>query len=1008
MLQIFRKKDGAVTVFLTIILVPMIVISCLFVDACRAKLASSVVSSAGDLTLNTALTQYDSVLNDYYGLMASSQSVDEFLTHADEYFQACITSQGVDSSEAKKWASEVSNILTGESSDISDLLQIEEQDQTKFTIKTVENGTLENPALVKKEIVEFMKYRAPIDGVAELIDKFKSSSKDLENAQDNADLVDKKEKFYDSESDLVEVAKKAYDELQNYENLELTKERVEEMKSAFLNAESEYAKLHGRIVKDLCNTLGLPQYEKQDLYENWTPKQEEVDKNMVEEYLQYTAKTIDKFSEAARSLDNAGTNIPDYNVQTVYDIQYWVYCDDILTRNQVYSEYISKAQEMCKNMAKLNAGMDMLNDEEKAKIIIIPNYGSGTYQELYEEISEKYGELKSNYITNSNSVYNYITPILERISSENRERVLGVDVDEKIEKLHETFSRFDSDCEQGIKYINKSVSKLKVVKEKSETFQENYNTWKNAANNYDTQLAEQDKEQIAEIENMNAAERDEVFQNVTPEKVQELIDRLNNVKDLLDSLRKATDEYKYNGTPIREITDCETMKSRSGIQYDEITYERNKLEKYAVESFKFQKSDTVEKINITDANNPAIASVNRPDFYNWLNKKFKDYNENKEENDKKVKNQKKKKDDAKSEGENETQDVTTPNSNSQEEIKDLPDRPAAQYASDKAEGIVGTDVSQVSKQMSTLFKDFSGTVNRAAVDLRDDLYFMDYVMNMFSYDTFENEAKYKLCGGNVNLQNYSQKYSSVDSQWKSEDVKVTANKTFTNKMINSANNYSYGNEVEYILYGGSNLVNKASAYGTIFGIRYALNLAPEFQYNWNDIALNTTAAEIASLSYGIVPAPLFKLVVILGLTAAESARDIRYLKHGIPVNLIKSKEQIEKAYLRDTNAAMTHPLSAVTFSYSDYLKLIFFIKITTQDEYMLYARVADVIQANMSKNITPDTGFLMKKANVYYSAEASLKIAPLMLDLPITSGYTEGKLTDGIIGRITYKAYRGY
>lgn len=75
---------------------------------------------------------------------------------------------------------------------------------------------------------------------------------------------------------------------------------------------------------------------------------------------------------------------------------------------------------------------------------------------------------------------------------------------------------------------------------------------------------------------------------------------------------------------------------------------------------------------------------------------------------------------------------------------------------------------------------------------------------------------------------------------------------------------------------------------------------------------------------------------------------------------------------------------------------------------MLYARTADVIQANMSKNITPDTGFLMKKANVYYSAEASLKIAPLMLDLPITSGYTEGKLTDGIIGRITYKAYRGY
>ena len=88
MLQIFRKKDGAVSVFLTIILVPMIVVSCLFVDACRAKLAEPVVSSAGDLTLNTALTQYDATLNDYYGLMASSQNVDEFLNKANELLDA--------------------------------------------------------------------------------------------------------------------------------------------------------------------------------------------------------------------------------------------------------------------------------------------------------------------------------------------------------------------------------------------------------------------------------------------------------------------------------------------------------------------------------------------------------------------------------------------------------------------------------------------------------------------------------------------------------------------------------------------------------------------------------------------------------------------------------------------------------------------------------------------------------------------------------------------------------
>ena len=50
---------------------------------------------------------------------------------------------------------------------------------------------------------------------------------------------------------------------------------------------------------------------------------------------------------------------------------------------------------------------------------------------------------------------------------------------------------------------------------------------------------------------------------------------------------------------------------------------------------------------------------------------------------------------------------------------------------------------------------------------------------------------------------------------------------------------------------------------------------------------------------------------------------------------------------------------------------------------------------------------LCKKANVYYSAEANLKVEPLMLNLPLTSDYS-GSVSDGIIGQIKYKAYKGY
>ena len=96
-----------------------------------------------------------------------------------------------------------------------------------------------------------MKYRAPIDGVSELIDKFKNASRDLENARKNADLVDKKEKFYDSESELLKKAKAANDAIQAYVAVGLTDTSVEEIKNALMNAESEYRELHKKMVKDL-------------------------------------------------------------------------------------------------------------------------------------------------------------------------------------------------------------------------------------------------------------------------------------------------------------------------------------------------------------------------------------------------------------------------------------------------------------------------------------------------------------------------------------------------------------------------------------------------------------------------------------------------------------------------------------------------------------------------------------------------------------------------------------
>lgn len=56
----------------------------------------------------------------------------------------------------------------------------------------------------------------------------------------------------------------------------------------------------------------------------------------------------------------------------------------------------------------------------------------------------------------------------------------------------------------------------------------------------------------------------------------------------------------------------------------------------------------------------------------------------------------------------------------------------------------------------------------------------------------------------MNLSNYESNYNAQSEAWNNEAVTFSENKTLTNKMINSSNNYSYGNEVEYIIYGNSN------------------------------------------------------------------------------------------------------------------------------------------------------------------------------------------------------------
>lgn len=138
------------------------------------------------------------------------------------------------------------------------------------------------------------------------------------------------------------------------------------------------------------------------------------------------------------------------------------------------------------------------------------------------------------------------------------------------------------------------------------------------------------------------------------------------------------------------------------------------------------------------------------------------------------------------------------------------------------------------------------------------------------------------------------------------------------------------------------------------------------------------------------------------------------MRTGIPVILIKKgKDDLFvdnwAFHSRETNNPVTDKTEAVTFSYSDYMKLILFLKLLGSESYNIYGRTADVIQANMSKCVLKDESYVLSKSQVYYSITATLKVKPLMLD----TSYVKSFMDDASSrmdnwNTISYSATRGY
>ena len=856
-MRFFNKTKGAISIFLVIIMVPMLTLSGLFVDAGRVKLSRSVMDSAGDLAMNTALTNYDIKLKELYGLFATAQDKEDLFAKLEDYYRSCIISAGIDGVEADSYVSYIMKTLGMISEEeTSDVLNMHLVD---FAISEVENANMANATILKNGIVNFMKYRGPINmGLS-----FLSSLQSFTSLSKSTELVEKRQEYYEVQQSVLENCRKAWNHIRNYNKNDMLKSETyfDDFKNEAKQFKEKYTNIGRKVIKDLYDTqkhAGNPLKPLKDYGFKYTSDAATIQKK------------INDFNTALNRLNTKEDKVKKHVYPDgAYDLQYLVQGnrEDIFKDyyyamerfNEAYQDLLYAINNEVDKVEYIDEFDNVKTKEEK----VGPRHSTTEYEKIFKEKEKFYNELNKK---------------LSRIANDIADKVNPDETNAKIVELYNKFIKFQRDLtdaknnlDNALKYLNKVYNAVKP----GGSLDEKKNEWEATTKADELANSSLAKQDAAEIKGLSSF--------IKAEEVKKFIDRLNNISTNLGNMLSELDKFTFFGAKLSELDKYETLKQ---------AIER-KLGRKQLVSVPIKETELDSKINtwvqdcFTEGNVNADW-INAPgskikliddklNFYVFLYTKFNLADEDvtsSEDNAKKL--DKKLKNKLKQEADNEAKKIEPKEENGTREILDKQELPSKLNVGGRDEiqsvGVLTDNkkaVSETTKSLSSMFINLGKALKNAGTTLRDDIYISDYIMSMFSYDTIEKEYKHD--------------HPDVS------DPKSML-KTLTKNQINEDHNYAYKREVEYIIFGGKNSSNVNKAYGSIFGIRLAFNLIYAFTDSEIRDGAMAIAIPISAATLGVVPAPLIQACIIIGISIIESALDIKDLRDGKPVPLFKNQQ----------------------------------------------------------------------------------------------------------------------
>ena len=294
-----KNSKGAVTVIVTLLLIPSILISGTAVDVARIYSAKSIVQDANSLGANAAMAQYNTLLKELYGLYGMQ----------DKKLQSMVSDY-------------ISIALFGDSNTnkgLGTFLPFYGSESSLSTSITAEHnlGELE---VLQRQIEEYMALRAPVKIADEIIDIIKS----LKNVSNDSNAIKTKMEIDGDLREIHKIYKKIYqtvsslDEYPNDEKnlIKYTNKNLDKMNTQFknlLSTRNSYIK----IKKDFRETKEKLEAQittlKQQQSEIETEKQnKEKEKQNIQENLNKTQQTL---NDAQNKKAEAEKNAQEENTQ---------------------------------------------------------------------------------------------------------------------------------------------------------------------------------------------------------------------------------------------------------------------------------------------------------------------------------------------------------------------------------------------------------------------------------------------------------------------------------------------------------------------------------------------------------------------------------------------------------------------------------------------------------------------------------------------------------------------